>query len=63
MKLLLDTYRTHGYSDYFLRSLQASISSITKKESEVLKPQVTYVTINNGFTLDLNQAVVCLQRS
>lgn len=57
MDLLLDTYRTSGYSDYFLRSLQASISSQTKKESEFSKPQVLYI---NGFSLGVNQTVICL---
>lgn len=53
-RLLLDVYRSAGfYSDYFLRSLQASISLVSQGESEITKQQV--VCDSNGLTLDFRE--------
>lgn len=57
-ELLLDTYRTSGYSDYFLRSLQASVSLVSQRKKEIPKQQVTHT---NGFSfVDLNQTISCM---
>ncbi|XP_031549164.1 uncharacterized protein LOC116286724 [Actinia tenebrosa] len=48
-RLILDVYRSAGFSDYFLRSLESSISLVSQGQSRISKEQ--FVCESNGLNL------------